>query len=182
MQQQMHDAMQQIPDDIARTAHEQQLGTPQARYLITVLRRGWRWPRVILPFVSLAFLLVFIVFFAIIALFLNNIPLNIFLFSFISLLGVSYVAIIACAIAVRFTHKVCNIYPCDGGLILKQSITKFRVIRWEEIETIWHTLQGDRLVIYDITQRKPWYKLKARHIPNLFLLFALADYARTLPE
>jgi hypothetical protein len=56
------------------------------------------------------------------------------------------------------------------------------VIRWEEIETIWHTLQGDRLVIYDITQRKPWYKLKARHIPNLFLLFALADYARTLPE
>jgi len=43
MQQQMHDAMQQIPDDIARTAHEQLLGTPQACYLITVMRRGWRW-------------------------------------------------------------------------------------------------------------------------------------------
>jgi len=55
-----------------------------------------------------------------------------------------------------------------------------RRLPWSQVKSV--SLQGDRLVIYDITQRKPWYKLKARHIPNLFLLFALADYARTLPE
>jgi hypothetical protein len=55
-----------------------------------------------------------------------------------------------------------------------------RLLPWSQVKSV--SLQGDRLVIYDITQRKPWYKLKARHIPNLFLLFALADYARTIPE
>jgi hypothetical protein len=37
-----------------------------------------------------------------------------------------------------------------------------------------------QLVIYDIAQHKPWYRKSGRRIPNLFLLFELADYARNL--
>src|SRR5258708_20573884 len=138
MQQQMLEAMRQIPDDIARAAHEQQLGTPQARYMITALRRGWRWPRFILTFFTLTFLLVCIAFFPIFTLSPQNIPsfnIDIFLASTIAI----YAVFMGCLLAFWFTHKTYNIYPCDGGLILKQSITKFHVIRWEEIETIWHT-------------------------------------------
>jgi hypothetical protein len=53
-----------------------------------------------------------------------------------------------------------------------------RVLSWSQIKSV--ALQGNRLVIYDITQRTPWCRLPAERIPNLFLLFALADYARDI--
>ena len=132
MQQQFLTMMTQIPDDIARLAHEQQLGTPQARYMISKLGRGWRWTLYILPF---GFYLGLITFFA--SLLSINIP---FINSiFLLLIIIAYCIIIASALTLRFTNKRCTMYPCDKGLILKQSNTKFRVIRWDEIETIWHS-------------------------------------------
>ena len=51
-----------------------------------------------------------------------------------------------------------------------------RMLPWSQIKSV--TLLGNQLVIYDISQRKPWCRISALSIPNLFLLFALADYAR----
>lgn len=53
MQQQLSQMTTQIPDDIARLAHEQQLGAPQANYTIMQLRRGWRWARLIFPLTTI---------------------------------------------------------------------------------------------------------------------------------
>ncbi len=41
MQQQLLATPAQIPDDIARLAHEQKLGTPQGKYAILELARDW---------------------------------------------------------------------------------------------------------------------------------------------
>ena len=48
-QQQSFQANAPISDDVTRLANEQQLGAPQAGYLITQLRRGWRWFRFGIP-------------------------------------------------------------------------------------------------------------------------------------
>ena len=53
-----------------------------------------------------------------------------------------------------------------------------KLLSWDQVKSV--SLLGTRLVIYDITRRKPWYRLPEKKIPNLFLLFALADYARNL--
>jgi len=51
-----------------------------------------------------------------------------------------------------------------------------QLLSWSQVRSV--SLRGNRLVIYDITQRKPWCRLLEKKVPNLFLLFALADYAR----
>lgn len=65
MQEYPSSAMTQIPDDVARLAHEQQLGSPQGSLSITRLSKGWRWMD-FLPLVSL-----FLVFISFIALWTN---------------------------------------------------------------------------------------------------------------
>lgn len=51
------------------------------------------------------------------------------------------------------THKLCALYTCDKGLILKQSITKFHVIRWDEIEIIWQTSARTFAVFFLVKSR-----------------------------
>lgn len=43
MQQQLLATPTQIPDDIARLAHEQKLGEPRSEYAVLTLARSWRW-------------------------------------------------------------------------------------------------------------------------------------------
>ncbi len=138
MLQQYANTATQIPDDVARIAHEQQLGTPQTRHMISRLSRGWRVPQFIFPFVLLFFMIAFATLLIILSIPSVNTAMIIFTILIPSIV-ICYLALLACAIAIRLTNKTCNIYPCDKGLILKQSTTKFRVIRWEEIEAIWHT-------------------------------------------
>lgn len=52
-----------------------------------------------------------------------------------------------------------------------------RALSWSQVRSV--TLQGNQLVVFDIARRKPWRRVDAKRVPNLFLLFALADYART---
>ncbi|HLI71622.1 MAG TPA: DUF6585 family protein [Ktedonobacteraceae bacterium] len=138
VQQQFLDMMKQIPDDIARLAHEQQLGTPQARYMITKLHRNWFWLRFVIlyPFLLLMMILITL------SIVIIAVPMNFsFTFMILPLLLISlmafYILLIGCIVALALTQKTCSLYPCDNGLILKQSASKFRVIRWEEIETVW---------------------------------------------
>ena len=51
-----------------------------------------------------------------------------------------------------------------------------RLLPWSQVKSV--ALEENKLVIYDIAQHKPWGKLPAKRVPNLFVLFALADVAR----
>jgi len=51
-----------------------------------------------------------------------------------------------------------------------------QVLPWAQVKSV--GLEANRLVIYEITQRKPWSKLAAAQVPNLYVLFALADDVR----
>lgn len=55
-----------------------------------------------------------------------------------------------------------------------------RLLPWSQVKSV--SLQGSKLAIYNITQREPWCKVPEKKVPNLFLLFALADYARDIAE
>lgn len=137
-QEQLSALMTQIPDDVARMAHEQQLGAPQAGYIITALRKGWRWTNAIFLLTLLFFLL------WIGAIFFMTTTGNFLLVGssfllFMAPMAVAYILMIAGLILMRSTRRTCTLYPCDGGLILRQSSKKFRVIRWEEIEVIQQT-------------------------------------------
>ena len=133
MQQQMQRAFAQIPEDIARLAHEQQLGTPQGSYTVSKLSRGWRWLRFAMP---LSFLLLICIIIALISVIIID-PAHILLI--LLLLGIVYVLFLTLLITAVTTNQASSIYSCDKGFILKQSNTKFRVVRWNEIETIWYT-------------------------------------------
>lgn len=138
-QEQLSALMTQIPDDVARMAHEQQLGSPQASYMIFELRKGWREVRWILP---LAFFFALLWFVSMIFLLTINSFLLIgssFFLIFMAPLAITYILMLAGLIAMSLTRRTCTLYPCDGGLILRQSRKKFRVIRWEEIEIIQQT-------------------------------------------
>lgn len=124
-----------IPDDIARLAHEQQLGIPQASLSVTKLSKGWRWMR-FLPLVAMVLaLLFFIVFFHSLNSSHNDttFPAILFFMAFICIF------LIVSMILYNITNKACTLYPCDKGLILRLSLSRFRVIRWDEVETIWQT-------------------------------------------
>lgn len=133
-QEQLSALMTQIPDDVARMAHEQQLGAPQAGYIITELRKGWRWTRWVLLFAFSFFFLWYILLFFEIDYFIDSHLLLLFV-----PLIVIFLLLMAGLIAMSSTRRMCTLYPCDGGLILRRSSKKFRVIRWEEIETIQQT-------------------------------------------
>lgn len=132
MQQRFAEAQtQHIPDDIARLAHEQHLGTPQAGYTIIKLRRYWRWSQYALPAVFLPFLIEFIVLFLLDTTFSTA--------TYLLLLGGFYLLFTIWMLALRFTQRMCPLYTCNEGLILKQSLVKFQIVRWDEIETIWYS-------------------------------------------
>lgn len=135
MQQHIASALTQIPDDIARLAHEQQLGTPQTSYTVTKLVRGWRWLAFAIQFllccdgIIFAFIVIYMLLhgyksittiypFIIIPLISSNIFLNI----------------------LKLLNNAITIYTCEGGFILKQSAKKFRVIHWDEVESMRSTL------------------------------------------
>lgn len=136
MQQRFLNITMQIPDDIARLAHEQHLGAPQERFLITYLRRGWRWSLLGLQIALGLFLAEFVTLFLLLY---TSADFLVFGLILIPLLILSYLAVFAFSITVRFMRKFCPIYTCDEGLILKQAPTKSRIMRWEEIETIRYT-------------------------------------------
>lgn len=65
MQQQLFATPVQIPDDIARLAHEQKLGTPQGDYNILKLARGWRWFNpIVLTLLCVMLILIVLTFFS----------------------------------------------------------------------------------------------------------------------
>jgi len=133
-QQQLLSTITQIPDDIARLAHEQQLGSPQADYTISKQSPGWRWLR----FVPLIGLLFFVGTFSAFMIIMRISPDTLFPGIFV-LFMMEYVGLLVSLLIPRLRNKSCTLYPCDKGFILKQSITTFRVVRWDEIETIWYT-------------------------------------------
>lgn len=51
-----------------------------------------------------------------------------------------------------------------------------QTLPWEQVKSV--SQQSNHLVVYDIARRKPWGRVPAKQVPNLFLLFALADQAR----
>ncbi|HVU69897.1 MAG TPA: DUF6585 family protein [Ktedonobacteraceae bacterium] len=133
--------MKQIPDDVARLAHEQQLGTPQVRLTITKTGKGRRWSGYALLASVLWLILQFTLFFTLVTDYTPFFSSD-FLIPFI-LLSTSYIPLIISLFLYRKATKICALYPCDKGLILAQAKAKFRVLRWDEIETIWQT--GTRL-------------------------------------
>ncbi|HEY3992668.1 MAG TPA: DUF6585 family protein [Ktedonobacteraceae bacterium] len=137
MQQRMQRTLAQIPEDIARFAHEQQLGTPQGNYTIFKLFRGWRWPAFVLPILLCYDLLVVAIALINISLIRDIIAFNI-LFPFLLIpLFATYVFFLLLFVF----NKLESFYPCDKGIIIKPlSSKKFRVVRWEEIETIQTTM------------------------------------------
>ena len=138
-QQQSFQANALISDDVTRLAREQRLSTPQAGYMVSIPRYAWRWLRVISPSLTPILLLLFM---GMLILFLSPLPRLLFVNAFfIAGLLIFYVLFMAIFIFVSSTYKTCPLYTCEGGLILKQSATRFKVIRWEEIGTIWHTIK-----------------------------------------
>lgn len=136
LQQRFANMTTQIPDDIARLAHEQQLGTPQASYMIVRLARGWRWSLFLTPFS----LIILVSAFAMIFIASHLFPDDSFALSFfMTWMATTGFAFIALSFTMNFTQKISTLYPCDKGFILNQSTNKFRVIRWSEIETVWYT-------------------------------------------
>ena len=129
MQQRLSQQSTQIPDDIARLAHEQQLGTPQAGYMVIKLRRHWRWFQYLFPLIFLLFLAMLIgLLFPLISLYPFPIP--------IIILMTFYLFFITWLLVIIIMQRIYFIYICSEGIILKQSMTKLRSIRWNEIETI----------------------------------------------
>lgn len=136
LQQRFANMTMQIPDDIARLAHEQQLGTPQASYMTIGLTRGWRWSFFLIPLSLITFISSLVMLPIAFHLFSDNsfsFPLSITWFV------IFYFAMLAYQFTIKFTQKLYTIYPCDKGFILRHSPKRFRVIRWNEIETIWYT-------------------------------------------
>ncbi len=142
MQQQQQQSFQVsalISDDVTRLAHEQHLGTPQAGYMVSIPRYSWRWLRAISPSFIPILLLLFMV---ALILFLSLLSPLFFVNTFFTVvLLIFYVLFMATLIFVNSTYKMCPLYTCEGGLVLKQSATRFKVMRWEEIGTIWHTIR-----------------------------------------
>lgn len=136
MQDYLSRAMTQIPDDVARLAHEQQLGTPQAGLLVTKLSKGWRW----VSFLRLVLVALVLIFMIVLFVELNSppdyMPFPAILFFIIPIYGFC----IALVILSRTTSKMCSLYPCDQGFILRFSSSRFRVIRWDEVATVWQTV------------------------------------------
>ncbi|HEY1349203.1 MAG TPA: DUF6585 family protein [Ktedonobacteraceae bacterium] len=51
-----------------------------------------------------------------------------------------------------------------------------RLLPWSQVRSV--MLEAQTLVIYALARRKPWYAVHAARVPNLYVLFALADEAR----
>lgn len=143
---QLHELQHQIPDDIARMAHEQHLGSPQLSHSVVRLNRGWRW---VLPIFFLSLLFDALVVFIVIIIGMNypaGTPL--LLPIMLSFAGIFYLELIIGLIVASLKIKICSVYTCDGGFVLKQSATKFRVVRWDEIDTIWQASARHPLTFY----------------------------------
>lgn len=135
----------QIPDDVARLAHEQQLGTPQTSFSITKLGQGWRWIR-FMPLVSILIILAaFLVIFITLSIVYDS---RLFLSLFIPTMISGYTFLLVYVILFSIIYKRGYLYPCDKGLILRFSSSKFRVLRWDEIETIWQTSERSLGTLY----------------------------------
>jgi hypothetical protein len=136
MQQQLLSTITQIPDDIARLAHEQQLGAPQANYAVFKFSRGWRWLAfILLPLLCFDLLLIMV---SIINVSLISRALN---FDVMLPLVLSpFILTYMMSIALLAFVKISNFYVCDKGFIIKQSGKKPRVVRWDEIEAIHSTM------------------------------------------
>ncbi len=135
-QEHLSTSLPQIPDDVARMAHEQQLGASQASSMISELRKGWRWANAMFAGAALSYLVWFLLFSFRIDFFLRNTSFLIFIIPPI----IIAVFLLTGALSMANTRRACTLYPCDGGLIFRQSSKQFRVIRWEEIETIQQTV------------------------------------------
>ena len=139
MQRQLFAMPAQIPDDIARMAHEQKLGAPQADYTVGKLARGWRWRNPIL-FLILSVMLVLILTAAFLLLFYSDseasMNMSSSLLTYIGLCQGLFSVGIAFSV---FVYTSYHLYPCGEAIILKQSKRKFRTIRWNEVESIWRT-------------------------------------------
>lgn len=129
----------QIPDDIARLAHEQKLGTPQGNYAIFKLTRNWRWRY----FILLSLLCTEIMFIAITAILLILLPHDFSPDNAFSMLNFWIPLCQGVFLLMAFftiSNKEYTLYSCKEGFILKESKKKFRTIRWTEIERVWHTV------------------------------------------
>jgi hypothetical protein len=136
MQQQLLNITTQIPEDIARLAHEQQLGSPQANYAVFKFSRRWRWLAFILLPLLCCDLLLIMVSMIDVSLISHAPNFNIMLLLILSPFILTYMIFI---LLLAFV-KINNLYACDKGFIIKQSAEKPRVVRWDEIETIQSTI------------------------------------------
>jgi hypothetical protein len=108
-----------------------------------------------------------------------------FFLSFLDIIYTSLNSVIKENITPQQLPRAVAAYQNDQHLIFgplqidRQGITcKTSLLPWSQVKSV--ALEANHLVIYDITRRKPWCKLSVRRIPNLHLLFELADYARNL--
>lgn len=146
MQQYLSSMTTQIPDDIARLAHEQQLGSPQAGLSVNKLGKGWRWIRFLIPISLLLACALFLTLFLQIGSSYTDFTRFFSYFSFVMV--ICYLVLIVSSILSRNADKSCTLYPCDKGFILRLALNKFRVVRWDEVETIWQTPTRSLTTLY----------------------------------